>query len=124
MQGLILINKPQDITSFGAVNKLKWLCQTKRVGHTGTLDPMATGVLPIFVGRPTVLSDYLLNADKEYIAGVKLGITTDTLDITGEILSKRDVNISYETLAKTADSFLGKIKQVPPMYSAIQVNGQ
>ena len=92
MQGLLLIDKPEGITSFSVVAKIKWLLKTKRVGHTGTLDPMATGVLPVLVGRPTVLSSHLIEADKEYIATVKLGITTDTLDITGEILTKSEVN--------------------------------
>lgn len=123
MQGLILINKPEGITSFGAVAKLKWLCQTKRVGHTGTLDPMATGVLPIFVGRPTVLSNYLLEADKEYIATVRLGIKTDTLDITGNVLEQKPVNIKLEELMSVREKFLGTITQIPPMYSAIKKDG-
>ncbi|MBO5106225.1 MAG: tRNA pseudouridine(55) synthase TruB [Clostridia bacterium] len=123
MQGLLLINKPEGITSFGAVAKIKWLLHTKRVGHTGTLDPMATGVLPILVGRDTVLSSHLLDADKEYIADVKLGITTDTLDKTGTVLSKSDVNISKEELETVLKGFLGKQKQVPPMYSALKKDG-
>jgi tRNA pseudouridine55 synthase len=123
VQGLILIDKPEGITSFGVVAKLKWLCQTKRVGHTGTLDPMATGVLPVFVGRPTVLSNYLLEADKEYVASVQLGIKTDTLDITGNILEKKPVNIKLEELLAVKDKFSGVISQVPPMYSAIKKDG-
>lgn len=123
MQGLLLIDKPKDITSFGAVAKVKWLCGTKRVGHTGTLDPMATGVLPILVGRATLLSKYLLEADKEYVAEVKLGLTTDTLDITGNVLSTAEVDISLSQLETVARSFVGKIKQTPPMYSAIKKDG-
>lgn len=123
MQGLLLINKPKDITSFGAVAKVKWLCGTKRVGHTGTLDPMATGVLPILVGRATLLSKYLLEADKEYIAGVRLGVTTDTLDITGNVLYTNPVNINLSQLEKAAASFVGRISQTPPMYSAIKKDG-
>ena len=123
MQGLLLIDKPKDITSFGAVAKVKWLCGTKRVGHTGTLDPMATGVLPILVGRATLLSKYLLEADKEYVAQVKLGITTDTLDVTGNVLSTFPVNISLPQLEEAAARFVGKIKQTPPMYSAIKKDG-
>ncbi len=123
MQGLLLINKPEGLTSFGVVAKIKWLLHTKRVGHTGTLDPMATGVLPILIGRDTVLCSYLLDADKEYIADVKLGITTDTLDKTGTVLSKSDVNIKREELENVLSSFLGKQLQVPPMYSAIKKDG-
>lgn len=124
VQGLLLIDKPEGITSFGAVARVKKLCNTKRVGHTGTLDPMATGVLPVFVGRATVLSNYLLCADKEYIANVRLGITTDTLDITGEIQHICSVNLSEEQLLNATESFKGEIEQIPPMYSAIKKNGK
>lgn len=123
MQGLLLIDKPEGITSFGAVAKVKWLAGTKRVGHTGTLDPMATGVLPILVGRPTVLANYLLEADKEYIASVKLGVITDTLDITGTVLKRTAVNIKEDKLLSAAKKFLGEISQTPPMYSAIKKDG-
>lgn len=123
MQGLLLINKPEGLTSFGVVAKIKWLLHTKRVGHTGTLDPMATGVLPILVGRDTVLCSHLLDADKEYVAGVKLGITTDTLDKTGKVLSKTKVNLSKERLEEVLKGFLGKQNQVPPMYSALKKDG-
>ncbi len=123
MKGLILIDKPEGITSFGAVAKIKWLSGTKRVGHTGTLDPMATGVLPVFIGRPTVLSDFLLNADKEYIATVKLGESTDTLDRTGRFIKSCPCRVSPEQLKNTLNSFLGKQKQVPPMFSAIKKEG-
>lgn len=123
MQGLILINKPKGITSFSAVSKLKWLCETKRVGHTGTLDPMATGVLPILIGRPTVLANYILEADKEYIAEVKLGIKTDTLDITGKVVGEKAVDVTAAQLKNAAEKFLGKISQLPPMYSAIKKDG-
>lgn len=123
MQGLLLIDKEKDITSFGAVAKVKWLTETKRVGHTGTLDPMATGLLPVLVGRATVLSNYLLDADKEYIAGVCLGKTTDTLDITGTVLKEKNVSVSKDELLCVAKEFLGEISQVPPMYSAIKKDG-
>lgn len=123
MQGLLLINKPKDITSFGVVAKIKWLIHTKRVGHTGTLDPMATGVLPILVGRPTVLCSHLLDADKEYIASIKLGITTDTLDITGSVLSQNTVSVTKENLLKVLSGFMGKQLQIPPMYSALKKDG-
>jgi len=123
LQGLLLINKPEGLTSFGVVAKIKWLLHTKRVGHTGTLDPMATGVLPVFVGRDTVLCGYLLDADKEYIAAVRLGVTTDTLDKTGTVLSESEVKVSKEELLEVLNGFLGKQMQVPPMYSAIKKNG-
>ena len=123
MLGLLLINKPEGITSFGAVARVKRLCSEKRVGHTGTLDPMATGVLPILVGRATVLSQYLINADKSYSATIKLGVTTDTCDITGTTLSQCDVNVSENKLAETIKQFVGKQMQTPPMFSAIKQNG-
>ena len=123
MQGLILINKPKGITSFGAVARVKKITNEKRVGHTGTLDPMATGVLPIFIGKSTQLSDFLLSAEKEYITDVKLGITTDTLDITGNVLSKQEVSFTLEKIKETLDGFLGESMQMPPMYSAIKKDG-
>ena len=123
MQGLILINKPQGITSFSAVSKIKWLAQEKRVGHTGTLDPLATGVLPIFLGRATALSGILLDADKGYTATVKLGITTDTCDITGTVLSEQKADVSEQMLKAALDKFRGKISQVPPIYSALKKDG-
>lgn len=123
MQGLLLINKPEGLTSFGVVAKIKWLLHIKRVGHTGTLDPMATGVLPVLVGRSTVLCSHLLDADKEYIADVKLGITTDTLDKTGRVLSETEVDVSLEELQSVLKGFLGKQNQVPPMYSALKKDG-
>ena len=123
MQGLLLINKPEGLTSFGVVAKIKWLLHTKRVGHTGTLDPMATGVLPVLVGRDTVLCSHLLDADKEYVASVKLGVTTDTLDKTGRVLSTAKVKVSKEELENTLKGFSGKQLQVPPMYSALKRDG-
>lgn len=119
----MLINKPKDITSFGVVAKIKWLLHEKRVGHTGTLDPMATGVLPVFVGRATALSSLLLEADKVYTATFRFGITTDTADITGKILSEKPVNIKSEDILSALKQFTGNITQVPPMYSAIKKNG-
>lgn len=123
MQGLILLNKPKGITSFSAVAKIKWLAQEKRVGHTGTLDPLATGVLPVFLGRATALSGILLDADKGYTASVKLGVTTDTCDITGKVLSENPVNITKEQLEAVLCKFRGNIKQVPPIYSALKKDG-
>lgn len=123
MQGLILVNKPSGMTSFLAVNKMKWLAQEKRVGHTGTLDPLATGLLPIFIGRATALAGIVLDADKGYIATAKLGITTDTCDITGEVLSEREVKVTKEDLLSALENFRGKIMQTPPIYSALKKDG-
>lgn len=122
-QGLLLLNKPKGITSFSAVSRIKRLCGVKRVGHTGTLDPMATGVLPVLVGRATALSSYLLDADKRYLATVKFGTVTDTGDITGNVIDERQVNITEADIDKAIKSFMGEISQVPPMYSAIKKNG-
>lgn len=123
MLGLLLLNKPEGITSFSAVCAIKRLAGEKRVGHTGTLDPMATGVLPILIGRATTLSGIMLDADKKYIATVKLGITTDTDDITGEALSNREVAVTEQQLDEALNHFTGKISQKPPIYSAIKKDG-
>lgn len=123
MQGLILIDKPQGITSFTAVRKIKKLAGEKRVGHTGTLDPLATGVLPVFIGRATVLSSFLSDADKTYVATVKLGVKTDTFDITGSVLEKRQVNISEAQIDEVLKTFEGEQLQTPPMFSAIKKDG-
>ena len=122
MVGLLLINKPKGITSFGAVARIKKLTGEKRIGHTGTLDPMATGVLPILIGRATTLSQYLIDADKSYSATIKLGVSTDSCDITGNVISSSNVpkNINLE---KALKNFIGKQMQVPPIYSAIKQNG-
>lgn len=124
MLGLLLINKPAGITSFGVVAKIKRLAGEKRVGHTGTLDPMATGVLPVLIGRATVLSNYLLISDKGYTARARLGITTDTLDITGNVTLKQDVSVTNSQLEAVLGGFLGKQMQTPPMYSALKMNGE
>lgn len=123
MQGLLLLDKPEGITSFSAVSAIKRLAHEKRVGHTGTLDPMATGVLPILIGRATTLSSLMLDADKRYIARVKLGVTTDTDDITGEVISQNEVNHESLDLKNALNHFTGKISQIPPMYSALKKDG-
>lgn len=123
MQGLLLIDKGKGITSFGAVAKIKKITGEKRVGHTGTLDPMATGVLPIFIGRATTLSSFLLEADKRYTATFRFGIETDTDDITGEVLSEKAVNITGEEISLALKHFTGEIKQLPPTYSALKKDG-
>ena len=121
MQGFLLIDKPEGITSFSAVSKVKRIAKEKRVGHTGTLDPLATGVLPIFLGRATALSGILLEAEKEYTATVKLGVTTDTDDITGNILSEKRVEIKEEELIGVLARFKGEILQIPPIYSTSHI---
>ena len=121
--GLILVDKPESFTSFKAAAVIRRIYGTKRVGHTGTLDPLATGVLPILIGRATRLSSYVLEADKRYIAGIRLGITTDSLDITGNMVSESEVNVTDEQLDEAIAHFNCTYDQIPPMYSAIQVNG-
>ena len=123
MQGLILLNKPTGITSFSAVSAIKRAAQEKRVGHTGTLDPMATGVLPVFLGRATALSSYLLDGDKGYRATVKLGIKTDSCDITGNVIKETPVNLKNQDILSALEKFTGEIEQTPPMYSAIKKDG-
>lgn len=123
IQGLLLVDKSEGITSFGAVARVRKLAKEKRVGHTGTLDPMATGVLPIFIGRATSLSSFLLEADKEYIATFRFGITTDTDDITGEIIKENEVNVTSRQIADTLKKFTGEIEQLPPIYSALKKDG-
>ena len=123
MQGLILLNKPSGITSFGAVAKIKRAAHEKRVGHTGTLDPMATGVLPVLFGRATALSGLMLDADKRYTATVRLGVATDTDDITGTVIKNGEVNVTSEQLNNAVSHFTGEIMQRPPAYSALKKDG-
>ena len=122
--GVILVNKHKGVTSHDIVFKIRRLFGTKKVGHTGTLDPLATGVLPVLVGRAAKAAEYLLSENKRYIAKLRLGITTDTEDITGEILSKSDTLPTKNDFFEACTHFVGSIKQVPPMYSALKVNGQ
>lgn len=125
MDGIIVINKPSGYTSHDIVSKIRKKLNIKKVGHTGTLDPLATGVLPILLGTGTKLSQYLINHDKEYIATIKLGVKTDTGDIEGQVIEEKQVpEISKESANDVLKSFLGPQKQVPPMYSAIKVNGK
>lgn len=123
MQGLILLDKPMGITSFGAVAKIKRAAHEKRVGHTGTLDPMATGVLPVLLGRATALSGLMLDADKRYTATVRLGVATDTDDITGTVIKNGEVNVTSEQLNNAVSHFTGEIMQRPPAYSALKKDG-
>ena len=126
MDGIILINKQKNYTSHDVVNKVKKITKSK-VGHTGTLDPNATGVLPLLLGNATKISKYLINHDKEYEVLLQLGTKTDTADAEGKIIEEKDVNIDFlseENVKKVLSTFLGKQKQMPPMYSAIKVNGK
>lgn len=123
MTGFIFLDKPKGITSFTAVNRVRHITGVKKAGHTGTLDPMATGVLPIMLGGATRFSQYLPVHDKSYRAKILLGTITDTLDVTGEILEEREVNVTDTELLNAVMSFKGKIKQLPPMYSAVSKDG-
>ncbi len=123
MTGILCVNKPQGITSFGAVARVRRMLGRKKCGHTGTLDPMATGVLPILIGGASKFSDLIPNQDKAYRATVKLGLVTDTLDITGAVLEEREVNATKADFEAALDCFRGEIEQVPPMYSAVFHNG-
>ncbi len=122
--GVLVLNKPAGMTSHDCVNIIRRLYDTKKVGHTGTLDPMATGVLPILIGRAAKASDLLTAEDKVYRAGLKLGITTDTEDTTGAILTTSDAIPAEQAVSEVCASFVGDIMQTPPMYSALKVGGK
>lgn len=124
MDGIIVINKPKGITSREVVNKVCKLLNTKKVGHTGTLDPIATGVLVLCVGKATKLVETLTSNDKEYVATVKLGILTDTLDTDGTIIEKKCVNLDKDKLVNVLNSFIGTYNQEVPIYSAVKINGK
>ncbi len=122
--GIIIMDKPQGWTSMDVCAKLRGIFHEKRVGHAGTLDPMATGVLPVFIGRATRAVEFAAGSDKEYVAGLKLGVVTNTQDITGEILEQRPAEVTRKQLLAVLPRFTGAIEQVPPMYSAIKINGK
>lgn len=126
MDGILLINKPIGLTSRDVVNKLTKKFGTKKIGHTGTLDPFASGVLILTINKGTKISSYIEDLDKEYIAELLLGISTDTLDLEGEIISKKEVKLplNKEKILEVISHYIGQIKQVPPMYSALKVNGE
>lgn len=124
MNGIINIYKPKGITSHDVVYKIRKLCGTKRVGHAGTLDPMATGVLPVLVGNACAAQEYIMEHDKTYIAGIRFGTVTDTGDITGEVLKTSENIPDEKTVKEIGESFTGNMKQVPPMYSAIKIGGK
>ena len=124
MDGIINVYKEKGFTSHDVVAKLRGILHIKKIGHTGTLDPDAVGVLPVCIGKGTKLCDMITDTDKTYEAVMLLGISTDTQDISGNVLSKKDVAVDEKTLIETVDSFVGEYKQIPPMYSAIKVNGR
>lgn len=124
MDGIFNINKPKGITSFDVVSKIRRLCKTKKVGHAGTLDPDASGVLPICIGKATKVIEFLMDKDKSYRVGLMLGKATDTQDASGNILYEKPVMASIEEIEEAIKSFLGEGEQIPPMYSAVKVNGK
>ena len=122
--GIIIIDKPAGWTSMDVCAKLRGMFHEKRVGHAGTLDPMATGVLPVFIGRATRAVEFAADSDKEYNAGIKLGVVTNTQDSSGEVLEERSVVVSRADVEAILPRFTGAIQQVPPMYSAIKIKGK
>lgn len=124
MNGIIIIDKEPDFTSADVVAKMRGICGQRKIGHTGTLDPAATGVLPICLGSGTKLCELLTGQDKEYVAELLLGVETDTQDATGRVLTERSVEVSEEEIRAVCMSFVGHYDQVPPMYSALKVNGR
>ena len=124
MNGIVIIDKPQGWTSQDVTARLRRVFNTRRIGHGGTLDPMATGVLPVFVGRATRGVEFFEHAEKTYETVLRLGITTDTEDITGTVLTRQEVSVTEDQLETVLQQFRGEILQVPPMYSALKVNGQ
>ena len=124
MTGVLCICKPAEITSFGVVAKVRGITRERKAGHTGTLDPMATGVLPVLLGGATRFLDYLPDSNKRYLATFRLGETTDTQDCTGTVLTRRPVTADRAAVEAALSAFRGEIMQVPPMYSAVSVDGQ
>ena len=124
MDGVININKPAGMTSHDVVSRLRKILNIKKIGHTGTLDPDATGVLPMCVGRGTKLSEMLMSSEKQYRAGLTLGVSTDTQDSSGTILSQRQVSVGEAEIRDVISRFIGELEQIPPMYSAIKVEGK
>ena len=123
-QGVILINKPEGFTSFDVIAKCRGILKERRLGHSGTLDPMATGVLPIFIGKATKACDMLPDNEKSYRAGFKLGYSTDTQDTTGETLAASGKKATEAQVVSALEHFKGEINQLPPMYSAVKVDGK
>ena len=124
LSGVLLVDKDEGMTSHDVVNIVRRIYNTKRVGHTGTLDPLATGLLVVLVGRAAKAAEYLVQDTKRYTAGIRLGMTTNTEDITGEVISVSDKTVSEQDFDTAVKAFIGDIMQTPPMYSALKVNGQ
>ena len=124
LSGLVIVNKEEGITSQGVVNRVKRIFGAAKAGHTGTLDPMATGVLPVLIGRGVKASEFMLTSEKHYGATLLLGVTTDTEDVTGEVLTECEVNLTEEEVLSAISRFVGEIMQTPPMYSALKVGGK
>ena len=124
INGIILLDKPLGYSSNQALQKVKWLFQAAKAGHTGTLDPLATGLLPICLGEATKFAQYVTDADKTYVATIKLGATTTTGDAEGKVLTTAPVNVSPDQFISTCQQFLGEISQIPPMYSALKFEGK
>lgn len=124
LNGILVVHKEKGYTSHDVVAKLRGICKQKKIGHTGTLDPDATGVLPVCLGKATKVCDFLTDSSKEYRAVMHLGLVTDTQDITGEILERKPVTVNEEQVRAAIMGFVGDYMQVPPMYSALKVNGQ
>ena len=124
MDGIVIVDKPEGWTSQDVTAKLRGVFQTRRIGHGGTLDPMATGVLPVFVGRATRAVEFFEHADKIYETVLHLGLTTDTEDITGTVLEEKPVSVTEQDILSVLPQFRGEIQQIPPMYSAIKIGGQ
>jgi len=123
LNGVFVINKGEGITSHDVVSAVRRILKTRHVGHGGTLDPMATGVLPVFVGRATRASNLCIEGDKEYVAKIRFGLITDTQDVTGNVIKESEEYPSYDKFLKVINGFIGKIAQIPPMYSAIKKDG-
>lgn len=122
--GILIVDKPQGWTSMDVCAKLRGMYREKRVGHAGTLDPMATGILPVFIGRATRAVEFAANGEKEYVAGIRLGLVTNTQDTTGETLEQHPVSVTAEELERVLAQFRGEIEQIPPMYSAVKIGGK
>ena len=122
--GILIMDKPADWTSQDVVSKLRGVLHEKRIGHGGTLDPMATGVLPVFVGRATRAVEFFESAEKEYVAGLRLGVVTNTQDTTGQVEAEKEVSVTKEQLLAVLQEFVGTIEQIPPMFSAIKIGGK